>query len=212
MRSTRFERRRGDSNATRIPRPSGTPASRWSNSMLHAVSRSASTCSGPTSWENETAYGKGDRYRARGRRRSARGAPRSACRRTRGRRCCRVRRRAHTSPDVLAHVRAVHVLARPPSCRPGQVGFEAEERGFQILVGIALLVVGLFIVHALGTWLARRDPQPELPRHRDNALISASISRTLRIRGTRQKVVSTDRVRPNVEPSGRGVAPYCICG
>jgi hypothetical protein len=45
---------------------------------------------------------------------------------------------------------------------PGQVGFEAEERGLQILVGVGLLVVGLFIVHALGTWLAKRDPQPEL--------------------------------------------------
>jgi hypothetical protein len=45
---------------------------------------------------------------------------------------------------------------------PGQVGFEAEERGFQILVGIGLLVVGLAVVHALGTWLSKRDPQPEL--------------------------------------------------
>ena len=45
---------------------------------------------------------------------------------------------------------------------PGQVGFEAEERGFQILVGIGLLVVGLVIVHALGRWLTKRDPQPEL--------------------------------------------------
>ena len=45
---------------------------------------------------------------------------------------------------------------------PGQVGFEAEERGFQILVGIGLLVVGLFILHALGSWLAKHHPQPEL--------------------------------------------------
>jgi Fusaric acid resistance protein-like len=45
---------------------------------------------------------------------------------------------------------------------PGHVGFEAEERGFQILVGIALLVVGLAVVHALGGWAAKRDPQPEL--------------------------------------------------
>ena len=45
---------------------------------------------------------------------------------------------------------------------PGQVGFEAEERGVQILVGIGLLVVGLFIVNALAGWLQRRDPQPEL--------------------------------------------------
>jgi hypothetical protein len=45
---------------------------------------------------------------------------------------------------------------------PGQVGFEAEERGVQILVGIGLLVVGLFILHALATWLSKRHPQPEL--------------------------------------------------
>src|SRR4029077_17777104 len=45
---------------------------------------------------------------------------------------------------------------------PGQVGFEAEERGFQILVGVGLLVVGLVVVHALGGWLAKRDPHPEL--------------------------------------------------
>ena len=32
----------------------------------------------------------------------------------------------------------------------------------QILVGIGLLVVGLFIVNALADWLRRRDPQPEL--------------------------------------------------
>ena len=45
---------------------------------------------------------------------------------------------------------------------PGRVGYEAEERGVQILVGIGILVVGLAIVHALGTWLTKRDPQPEL--------------------------------------------------
>src|SRR4029079_8717801 len=45
---------------------------------------------------------------------------------------------------------------------PGQVGVEAEERGFQILVGVGLLVVGLFVIHALGTWLTKRHPQPEL--------------------------------------------------
>jgi hypothetical protein len=50
---------------------------------------------------------------------------------------------------------------------PGQVGFEAEERGFQILVGVGLLVVGLVLVHALGNWLANRDPQPELATARD---------------------------------------------
>jgi hypothetical protein len=45
---------------------------------------------------------------------------------------------------------------------PGHVGFEAEERGFQVLVGIGLLVVGLAVVHALATRMAKRDPQPEL--------------------------------------------------
>jgi hypothetical protein len=45
---------------------------------------------------------------------------------------------------------------------PGRVGYEATERGFQILAGIGLLVVGLAVVHALGTWLSKRDPQPEL--------------------------------------------------
>ena len=45
---------------------------------------------------------------------------------------------------------------------PGHVGFEAEERGVQILVGIGLLVVGLAIIHALATWAAKLDPQPEL--------------------------------------------------
>jgi hypothetical protein len=44
---------------------------------------------------------------------------------------------------------------------PGQVGFEAEERGFQILVGVGLLVIGLFVIHALGSRLAKHDPQPE---------------------------------------------------
>ena len=45
---------------------------------------------------------------------------------------------------------------------PGQVGFEAEERGFQILVGVGLLVAGLVVVHALANWLSRHAPQPEL--------------------------------------------------
>ena len=45
---------------------------------------------------------------------------------------------------------------------PGHVGFEAEERGVQILVGIGLLVIGLAVVHALGAWAAKRDPQPVL--------------------------------------------------
>ena len=56
-------------------------------------------------------------------------------------------------------------LYRSRSCffvAPGEVGVEATERGFQILVGVGLLVVGLVVMHALGSWLARRHPQPEL--------------------------------------------------
>ena len=45
---------------------------------------------------------------------------------------------------------------------PGQVGAEATERGFQILVGVGLLVVGLIVMHALGAWLSKHHPQPEL--------------------------------------------------
>jgi hypothetical protein len=37
-----------------------------------------------------------------------------------------------------------------------------QRNAAQILVGIGLLVVGLFIIHAVGAWLADRDPQPEL--------------------------------------------------
>jgi hypothetical protein len=45
---------------------------------------------------------------------------------------------------------------------PNQVAFEAEERGVQILAGIGLLVIGLFILHAAGRWLEHHHPQPEL--------------------------------------------------
>jgi uncharacterized membrane protein YccC len=45
---------------------------------------------------------------------------------------------------------------------PGQVAAEAEQRGVQILAGIALLVVGLVIIDAAGRWLAKHYPQPEL--------------------------------------------------
>jgi hypothetical protein len=45
---------------------------------------------------------------------------------------------------------------------PNQVGYEAEERGVKILAGIGLLVVGLFILHAVGRWLEDHHPQPEL--------------------------------------------------
>ena len=52
---------------------------------------------------------------------------------------------------------------------PGQVGFEAEERGVQILVGVGLLIVGLFLVHALGARLAKSHPQPELAEPEDRS-------------------------------------------
>ena len=45
---------------------------------------------------------------------------------------------------------------------PGDVGFEAEERGLQILAGIALLLLGLAVLHYIADRLVRRYPQPEL--------------------------------------------------
>ncbi len=42
------------------------------------------------------------------------------------------------------------------------VATEAKERGSESLIGIGLLVVALAILNALATWLAKRDPQPEL--------------------------------------------------
>jgi uncharacterized membrane protein YccC len=45
---------------------------------------------------------------------------------------------------------------------PDDVGFEAEERGVQILAGIAILIVGLAVLHAIGDRLRQRYPQPEL--------------------------------------------------
>lgn len=51
------------------------------------------------------------------------------------------------------------VLAIAP---PGEVASEAEERGFQILAGIGVLVVGLVTLHALGRWQAERHAPAEL--------------------------------------------------
>jgi len=45
---------------------------------------------------------------------------------------------------------------------PGHTGAEAAHRGSEILAGIAILAVGLAILHPLGTWLAKRYPEPEL--------------------------------------------------
>ncbi len=45
---------------------------------------------------------------------------------------------------------------------PSGVGYEAEERGVEILVGVGLLVVGLAVVHAFSNRMAKRYPQPEL--------------------------------------------------
>lgn len=51
------------------------------------------------------------------------------------------------------------VLALSP---PGHVGAEAAQRGSEILIGIGVLVVGLGVLHALGRWLAKREPVPVL--------------------------------------------------
>jgi len=51
------------------------------------------------------------------------------------------------------------ILALSP---PGHLGTEAAHRGSEILAGIAILVVALAIMHALGTWLSQHYPQPEL--------------------------------------------------
>lgn len=45
---------------------------------------------------------------------------------------------------------------------PGNVGTEAAHRGSEILAGIGILVVGLAVIQALGAWLSKRFPQPEL--------------------------------------------------
>ena len=51
------------------------------------------------------------------------------------------------------------VLALSP---PGDVGAEAAHRSSEILIGIGILVVGLAVLHPLGDWLSKHDPQPEL--------------------------------------------------
>lgn len=51
------------------------------------------------------------------------------------------------------------VLALSP---PGHVGAEAAHRGSEILIGIGVLAVGLGVLHALGGWLAKHDPEPVL--------------------------------------------------
>jgi Fusaric acid resistance protein-like len=45
---------------------------------------------------------------------------------------------------------------------PGNVGTEAAHRGSEILTGIGILVIGLAVINALGAWLSKRYPQPEL--------------------------------------------------
>jgi hypothetical protein len=39
---------------------------------------------------------------------------------------------------------------------------EAAHRGSEILIGIAILAVGLAILQPLSTWQAKRYPEPEL--------------------------------------------------
>ena len=67
-----------------------------------------------------------------------------------------------TKPYWIMYARYTFSLVLLLAARSGEVGFEAEERGIQILLGVGLLVVGPFILYTLGAWLARRDPQPEL--------------------------------------------------
>lgn len=45
---------------------------------------------------------------------------------------------------------------------PGQAGSEAAHRGFEILAGIGILVVGLAILYPISNWLSKRYPEPEL--------------------------------------------------
>ena len=45
---------------------------------------------------------------------------------------------------------------------PGSGATEAAHRGAEILAGIAILVVGLAVLHVLGVSLSKRYPQPEL--------------------------------------------------
>ena len=68
-------------------------------------------------------------------------------------RTCRGRdlARGDAAGDILADVRPVHVRARTLLAAPDDVAFEAEERGLQILAGIALLIVGLAVLHASRT-------------------------------------------------------------
>jgi hypothetical protein len=45
---------------------------------------------------------------------------------------------------------------------PGNVGAEAAQRGYEILAGIAILIVGLAVLQVRGVSLSKRYPQPEL--------------------------------------------------
>lgn len=49
---------------------------------------------------------------------------------------------------------------------PAHVASDAKERGFEILAGIGLLVVGLAAIHTLAAQLSKRDPQPDLAQAR----------------------------------------------
>ena len=52
---------------------------------------------------------------------------------------------------------------------PGDVAHEAEERGVQILAGVALLIIGLAALHLIADRLATRYPQPELASNAPDA-------------------------------------------
>ena len=55
---------------------------------------------------------------------------------------------------------------------PGDVAFEAEERGFQILAGVALLIVGLAALHAIADRLATAIPTTRTGKRRAGCLIA----------------------------------------
>jgi MFS family permease len=112
--------------------------------------------------EARTDTGEGDRYRAWGHGCDTGGDPRAA-------------------PEVIALIATVALLLALTQLKtywlyyglytfaivfalaaPAHVASEAKERGFEILAGIALLVLGLAVIHALATRLSKHDPQPEL--------------------------------------------------
>ena len=59
---------------------------------------------------------------------------------------------------------------------PGHAGSEAAHRGFEILAGIGILVVGLAILYPLAAWLSKRYPEPELADNDESAESAEQLS------------------------------------